>query len=1317
MPESYTCAKCGKVAKTKQALERHAAYHEDDRPFSCEVCLQRFKNSDDRGKHYRRLKRDGKFAFACKVCHKHFRSQDLLSKHWEILGCLLKQVKPADGGAESRLDGKTNVMENGAQNGVGELVLNNDVQCSCKICEVEFIGTDNLKKHYKDVHKDTKRQVCIQCGQTLSSKDSLARHYSIFHQNNYPFQCEFCDQKFKIKESLCRHVKFVHKDGGYPCEICKRVFSQPVNLKKHMAMHSSSLEFACDVCGREFRWKQAFQKHMMLHGSTPSIVKHENIEDVNRPNELGDTMKDIFESPEKGRVSTVLRSSEQYSKNDTCNTLQQTSLNSDPYVFMLKGRNSALSVDRQVSQSSTTISEPNQIRKQIDDLSQIVNSKVEISDSCRLFRKNHPKDVKTGNKDKTNATSSTDISKFTLSGKAIGFPAQKTRINSANDIEGEDIGMGISRGHSKQVYKHSIGLAESKGIVNDEDIMCCNNTETAKMEVDCFSDAEEGEDFSTRNRALITRKLGVKHKHQADSVDVNMTLSCKKAKICDRYKDNKDGEAKKNIESPVISESDRNTDSQAKKKEMYLTSMPTSQETNAPSFFFKPSSIQNILKDKSKQAEAERGEKSGFAAGENRKAEFRVLMETASNATRKTNNPFLIPYTSQSDTRADEEEKSESANNVGSECKNGSQKIKQIPKIQGAYKFSLVKHMLSLQNEENFDKELFRNPLYCSPADIKGLTDIVERHRVEDNGDIYDLSARQICPFQWLGVRVNKQNQALSKDRTVKDDSIKPSQSVGVMSPASEKSDEAVNSENELDVTNSESGENGVELDRTPEHITRYRKKIELTENKLQNPALEQNNVSSGSKCSPDGLLDIEPAHRKVPSFNRDLHVQLPREPEHDQVLKKFQIMNYLVKTSKYSQNSSKTEANNSGSIRSVLRNPFELNENHLLERKVSSECSNNQDNSENEWSGFQNARDGNHRSKTSKISHIADSLSQEKVPVTDRSNTSIQLSTGLTTYSCSADGRKTVSPDVTEPQSDFDFDLEVFMSSPSASFAKPDGVRFYRSNSHVCMNRHNSESNSNVCLDKIPVMSTMTKPSITGETDKLTQSLKTHLVPTTLHYPGHMTKLANEETAMTETIAQELNKVLCSSLQNDFRSSMCRSQAGHLLPTESVNSMTSCCSVPQSEAKSINVAVERQCEHFTSNSCRKQNRDLGRFCIERNSMSEDALDLSNINGRNFVDSKHRQSFVSGQFCSSVVPSFSQTVSSPRRWMAESSRHVDQHPPADRLSYSSPSCSQTNPTHEIRVYSKDEVSILELLKTGEAIKEHGPLNKLLDSCI
>ena len=37
MPESYVCVKCGKVAKTKQALERHAAYHEDDRPFACEV--------------------------------------------------------------------------------------------------------------------------------------------------------------------------------------------------------------------------------------------------------------------------------------------------------------------------------------------------------------------------------------------------------------------------------------------------------------------------------------------------------------------------------------------------------------------------------------------------------------------------------------------------------------------------------------------------------------------------------------------------------------------------------------------------------------------------------------------------------------------------------------------------------------------------------------------------------------------------------------------------------------------------------------------------------------------------------------------------------------------------------------------------------------------------------------------------------------------------------------------------------------------------------------------------------------------------------
>lgn len=282
MPDHYTCSKCGKVAKTKQALERHVAYHEDDRPFSCEICDQRFKNSDDRGKHYRRLRKDGKFHVACRSCHKHFKSEEFLNKHQNMLGCMEKESNNySESSHKAQTSNDLDSLKQKQIKTIGKItsgyVKEDNIFCICKVCEMEFTGTSVLKTHYREFHNDTKRQVCIQCGQTLSSKDSLVRHYSIFHQTDCPFTCTLCDEKFKIKESLCRHIKFVHRDGGYPCEICGHVFSQPINLKKHLAVHSMKKDYSCGICGKEFRWKQALHKHAVLHSFPKSCVNNRKV--------------------------------------------------------------------------------------------------------------------------------------------------------------------------------------------------------------------------------------------------------------------------------------------------------------------------------------------------------------------------------------------------------------------------------------------------------------------------------------------------------------------------------------------------------------------------------------------------------------------------------------------------------------------------------------------------------------------------------------------------------------------------------------------------------------------------------------------------------------------------------------------------------------------------------------------------------------------------------------------------------------------------------------------------------------------------------
>ena len=278
--DMYVCQKCGKKAKTKQALERHAAYHLDERPFACKMCHQRFKNSDDQGKHYRRLKRDGKFEHACTTCHKHFKSDVLLQKHLVMLGCLSKSVNEdsKELQKESTQLQDDNIAEDKTENHTADVTVISNIICRCKICELNFQSPELLKSHYRQDHGDLKKQVCIQCGQTLSSRDSLSRHYNIFHQEEFPFPCDQCEQKFKIKESLYRHVKFVHTDGGYQCPVCKHMFSQPVNLRKHMSVHTDHKEHICEVCGKGFKWKQALVKHQVLHTNSKSCKGHKRTE-------------------------------------------------------------------------------------------------------------------------------------------------------------------------------------------------------------------------------------------------------------------------------------------------------------------------------------------------------------------------------------------------------------------------------------------------------------------------------------------------------------------------------------------------------------------------------------------------------------------------------------------------------------------------------------------------------------------------------------------------------------------------------------------------------------------------------------------------------------------------------------------------------------------------------------------------------------------------------------------------------------------------------------------------------------------------------
>lgn len=1368
MPETYTCAKCGKVAKTKQALERHAAYHEDDRPFSCEVCLQRFKNSDDRGKHYRRLKRDGKFEFACKVCHKHFKSPDLLSKHLEILGCLLKHAKPVDGGditseASAERDGQSGHEKSKKEEEI--LVLDNDIKCSCKVCEMKFVGTDNLKNHYKTEHGDSKRQVCIQCGQTLSSKDSLARHYSIFHQNEYPFQCDLCDQKFKIKESLCRHVKFVHKDGGYPCEICQRVFTQPVNLKKHMAMHSSAKEFSCSICGREFRWKQALQKHMILHGNASLSKAHNSIQQIHREqtdhtvektensNVIFDSAKTPGDDLQRPSVSvdSSIGQSNKYHNQNSCSgtlpmnrqhrkmtkTLDNLAVKQPQFELSRETGKQVFSEQFKSSVTQNQISDINDHLKESENLLEPVRSNSALNDLANII---------------------------------TSFAATGNKANLDNQTEsGETAGGTIShKVHDTQLFisqAPALNYAQ-QNVLNDDSMEDCvsDDDETDEMEIGVVSEAKDT--ISSYQNVISNSTVGIKHKMSFPKQNFDVQLNWKKARMYGRevsqpigkvslplsdsygsegveqvtYNEkafektckhitgenrssqnvdiNKETENKQHrtrkeyesfaVEKDIPSEWDQVSEASssvsngqkdlsnmedilAKEKEKIYTSVPTREDSNAPRYVFKPSSLPEILGDKSKESTTlERYGSPGEAI--NRKAEIKDIMEAAATTPKRTNNPFLIPYSAVNSSGSGEASCDDTRSKSTCKIVHSDKIGKPVPQIQGLYKFSLVKHMLSLKNEENFDKNIFRNPLYSSQADIKDLTNLVERHRVENGSNLYDLSARQICPFQWLGVKVNK-----NKDDNLSDSEglSSPVNDLDCMTPDSGKNDDIDIELNDDDSKSSNicGSENG--LNRQKDWSLSKHSNcsgVNPSDNRLftRNANLNKNKKELDNDSSDSSDENLEPDFVSSP-HRSPLRSAMP--------IRGFQIMKDLVKSSKYALVSKESNMTHSFS---VLRNPFEVSDVDISRCSVKS-------------------KETNQLPSAQTVSLVSQCLSNEihelertpdlytGKPIYSKKEMDLQsqnvLAMGknlkiMTSEEITQDKKSSPHYKRYETGNGFLSNLD-FDSVASPPTSKHSAI----SSSNKTWSLKSSRSSDNEIETEIAGKIKLTSKFSAGN-----YGSNTYPVPLSFTQSRHVTSLVTKtsDDVLPENIAQGLNDVLCSSLQNDL--DLVSKIPGASIVSRTRHESTQVCDQNTAAGAGFDQSrtVEYSVSGIKSDACHYSVPGISKNRYTNNG-------TESVGALNLVNRACEQQSLSfsGSYCPTKASSLSGSTKTWCRSMPSSYGYGT----SSVEKYGANAYGQKGVGDNI-MPSKSDVSVLDLLKfQGDKVKEFEPLDKFFDSCI
>lgn len=154
-----------------------------------------------------------------------------------------------------------------------ELNHNNTTTFPCEFCERSFTSEINLRQHLKRVHMRLFK--CSLCGDQFPDQDRLKSHVSALHEGSTAFQCEFCQKYFMEKRNLTAHVRRLHAGDIPPlaCTFCEKEFFEQTEFEAHIQAHKNDVEskqFHCHHCQMDFVNDELLNDHMMLHyGQNP----------------------------------------------------------------------------------------------------------------------------------------------------------------------------------------------------------------------------------------------------------------------------------------------------------------------------------------------------------------------------------------------------------------------------------------------------------------------------------------------------------------------------------------------------------------------------------------------------------------------------------------------------------------------------------------------------------------------------------------------------------------------------------------------------------------------------------------------------------------------------------------------------------------------------------------------------------------------------------------------------------------------------------------------------------------------------------------
>lgn len=243
-----TCEKCDRRYSTSY-MKIHLRCHSGERPFSCDVCKQSFKQKSHLLSHM--LRHTGEKPYVCNICHASYTQSFRLKEHMKK--CMEEKISNEKGDDE-----QGNKVNRKKEKGKVTIDIKNEFVCRCG---ATFKRQVLLTSH---------RQKCtwnIESDHSTDVSDEEIPYNDDTDEEIEPKSRQDSNKGFtkREKEDKGLPTKVDKKLKQFTCSKCGRLFEDFLLYKDHLKEHSSSLTEVCEECGIVFRRASALAFHQKMN--------------------------------------------------------------------------------------------------------------------------------------------------------------------------------------------------------------------------------------------------------------------------------------------------------------------------------------------------------------------------------------------------------------------------------------------------------------------------------------------------------------------------------------------------------------------------------------------------------------------------------------------------------------------------------------------------------------------------------------------------------------------------------------------------------------------------------------------------------------------------------------------------------------------------------------------------------------------------------------------------------------------------------------------------------------------------------------------